>query len=528
MTDAEGRWTLANMPSGYDPAQLGLRIRHADFEPFAVHGGKVVDAIGPKGTVILRRGIAVVGQVVDRQGQPVHGARVSLGPTSFDTDRPIAQTDHDGRFRLEHLPPGETILTAQAKAHAPELIKVEVHPGMAPLGIRLGVPRTVQGRVLDPQGKPIAGVQVSADEWRGARTLEWKSETGADGSFRWDDVPRDLVRITAIRDGFISLRNREVPASEAETILKMARVLTIAGTVVDSRTRKPIESFTLIPGFDREDGTIVGWNRGESRRKNGGRYEIRFTEPMEAGHRLRIEAEGYAPGISRLIADREGNVRLDFALVASKPITGVVRLPEGRPVDGADVMLVVPSTPAFIDNGRPPSGRDQRVVRSGPDGRYTFPPEEPPFSVLALHDLGFALVRSSDLARDGKVVIQPWGRIEGTLRVGSRPGAGLSVVLFVLSLGDAERAEPAFSYVATADPSGKFIFERVVPGFVSIGRKIDLNGGSYTLANKTEIEVKPNTTTRVSLGGTGLPVIGRVIVPQGLPSAWTGPTAQTY
>ena len=133
VTDAAGRWTLANMPSGYDPAQLGLRIRHPDFEPFAVHGGKVADAIGPKGTVILRRGIEVVGQVVDPQGQPVHGARVSLGPTSFDPNRPVVETDHDGRFRLEHLPPGETTLTVQAIGHAPDLIKVEAHPGMAPI-----------------------------------------------------------------------------------------------------------------------------------------------------------------------------------------------------------------------------------------------------------------------------------------------------------------------------------------------------------------------------------------------------------
>ena len=206
-----------------------------------------------------------------------------------------------------------------------------------------------------------------------------------------------------MRDGFVSLRNREVPASEAETILKMARVLTIAGTVVDSRTGKPIESFTLIPGFDREDGTIVIWNRGESRRKNRGRYEIRFTEPAEEGHRLRIEAEGYAPGISRLIADREGNVRLDFVLVASKPITGVVRLPEGRPVDGADVVLVPRSNVALIKNGKPPTDGYHRVVRTGPDGRYSFPPEPPPFSLVALHDRGLALVEVSEPAREGEL-----------------------------------------------------------------------------------------------------------------------------
>ena len=62
----------------------------------------------------------------------------------------------------------------------------------------------------------------------------------------------------------------------------------------------------------------------------------RFASPnrWKHGHRLRIEAEGYAPAISRLIADRAGDVTIDFELVAGQSITGVVRLPGGRPVDG--------------------------------------------------------------------------------------------------------------------------------------------------------------------------------------------------
>ena len=125
------------------------------------------------------------------------------------------------------------------------------------------------------------------------------------------------------------------------------------------RTRKPIESFTLVSGRDRQDGGFTYWDRRSgSKQRHGGRYEIRFTEPSAHGHRLRIEAEGYAPGISRSIADDEGDARVDFELLAAESITGLVRLAGGGPVAGADVVLVIPSEPAFINNGRPPTGRD--------------------------------------------------------------------------------------------------------------------------------------------------------------------------
>ena len=75
---------------------------------------------------------------------------------------------------------------------------------------------------------------------------------------------------------------------------------------------------------------------------------------------------------------------------------------------------------------------------------------------------------------------------------------------------------PGFEYSATADRSGKFVFDRVVPGSVTVARKIELSEHSYSSASTTRIEVKPDRATTVTLGGTGRPVFGRVTVPEGL------------
>jgi thiol-disulfide isomerase/thioredoxin len=516
LTDAEGRWSFPIMPSGYDPARLAIRIQHPDFQPFVVFGGTVTDAIGPKGTVTLRRGIAIAGRVVDRDGLPIRGARASAGRSRSGSEMRSVTTDADGLFRLEHLPPGETVLTVQAKGHGPALIKIDGRPDAPPAEIKLGSPRTIKGQVVDQRGNPIAGVWVAVDGWGGFSVLDWSFETGSDGRFQWNEAPRDPVWISANKEGFIDLRNREVPPKEAETVIKLTRALAITGAVVDQRTRKPIETFTLVSGTDRQDGGFTYWDRNGSKQRHGGHYEIRLTHPSAHGHRLRIEADGYAPGISRSIADDEGNASVDFELLAAEYITGSVRLPGGEPAAGAEVVLVIPSEPAFINNGRPPTGRTHRVVKTGADGRYTFPPEEPPFTIVALHDRGFAQVSSSNLARAGELVLQPWGRIEGSLRVGNRPGDGLPVLINGGPRGDTEHALPWFEYATTADRSGNFVFDRVVPGSITVARKIELSDHSYSSANTTAITLKPDATARVTLGGTGRPVIGRVIVPEGL------------
>jgi hypothetical protein len=62
--------------------------------------------------------------------------------------------------------------------------------------------------------------------------------------------PREEVWLSVFGHGFIGLQNRVVRATEAETIITLSRTLRVTGTVVDVRTRKPIESFTLTPGYE--------------------------------------------------------------------------------------------------------------------------------------------------------------------------------------------------------------------------------------------------------------------------------------
>jgi protocatechuate 3,4-dioxygenase beta subunit len=320
LTDVGGHWTCPSPLSGSLETRLvGIQFRHPDFEPLKVGRDELEEAIGPRGTVVLHRGIAVTGQVVDHNGHPVRAARVGAGRDWFGSDPPIVETDPDGRFRLGNLRPGQTVITVQAKGHGPGAIEIDPRTGMPPVKIMLGAARTIRGRVVDAGARPLPGIRLQVVWWRGFRTLDWKAETESDGQFLWEDAPHEDVWINVRGNGFIALENRVVPAAEAETVIKLARTLRVTGTVVDFRTRKPIESFKVTPGTETLDRSHTYWDTSRTEHHNGGRYEVRFPQVAQPAHILRIEADGYSLGISRPIKDDEGEARVDFELAPVTP-----------------------------------------------------------------------------------------------------------------------------------------------------------------------------------------------------------------
>ena len=266
-----------------------------------------------------------------------------------------------------------------------------MRPDPSPLEFRLQKGRTVQGRVVNAKGQPLAGATLGVNGWRGHRTLDWRMTTDDEGGFRWTDAPPDTFWIGIWREGYLQISHREVPPAVGELTIAMVRPLKVRGTVVDAESRHAIQLFTVVPGMERGNGSVPYWNRGEARLARRGHYELQFDDMMrQEGRRLRVEADGYMPAVSRVIGDDEDDPVINFVLHAGAGVSGVVHLPDGKPLAGADVVLVEPSHPTFLTNGLPPRGNDHRVVKAGGDGRFTFPPQELPYTIVVLHDRGFA------------------------------------------------------------------------------------------------------------------------------------------
>jgi RNA polymerase sigma factor (sigma-70 family) len=517
-TDAQGRWRCETMPEGIEPERVWVEFTHPDYQRVELPSGKALEAIGRGEATVLPRGLELAGRVFDHEGRPILGARVFRGSNRSESGVTTAETDADGRFQFAHLPAGETVLTVQAKGHAADLRKVAVRPDLTSVEFHLEQGRMIRGRVVDSLGKPLGGVTIGVDGWRGNRTLDWRTTTDAEGRFQWDNAPAEPVWINITREGYLYVSDHEVGLTGDELMITLVKQLKVRGTVVDAETRHAIKSFTLVPGTESGGDFATYWERGAARPVRGGRYEIHFEHSSPEGRRLRIEAEGFMPEVSRLIRDDEDEPVINFVLHKAGGVSGAVHLPNGSPLAGADVVLVVPSQPAFIINGQPPTGDDHRVVKSGADGRFAFPAQEPPFTVLVLHDRGFA-----GQASDSKpsavydLAIKPWGRIEGIQRIGSRPGADQTLSLAYERQGDTPKALPYWSGTTTTDDSGRFAFDRVMPGEATVSWQIQIrtspSSTTTSQSHSVPVDVEPGKTSRTVIGGTGRPIVGRMTVP---------------
>jgi RNA polymerase sigma factor (sigma-70 family) len=529
-TDAEGRWQCEGMPAGINRNRVSIAFTHPNYEHVNLPAGQALEDVRRGKATVLPRGLELAGRVVDPAGRPILGAKVLRGSDQFGRDVPRAETDADGQFRFAHVPAGETVLTVQALGYAPALEKAVVRPGLAPVEFRLEKGRTIQGRVVDAKGEPLAGATVHVDGWRGHRTLDWRMTTDDEGEFRWTDGPPDAFWIGVWREGYLGINRREVPPPGGELTIAMSRQLKVRGTVVDAETRHAVKLFTLVPGMESGGGFSPYWERGEARLVRRGWYEIQFDDTTrQQGRRLRVEADGYMPAVSRVIRDDEDDPVVNFVLHKSAGISGIVHLPDSAPLAGADIVLVSPSQPAFITNGLPPTGNDHRVVKTGIDGRFAFPAQEPPYTIVVLHDRGFAeqTIRKAEVPPPADLTVRPWGRIEGTLRIGGRPGTGQTLNLGYKQQGDTPATIPWWSGKVTTDDEGRFVFERVMPGEVTISRAVLIKelassqtwGHSHTVG----VEVAPGATARLTAGGTGRPVVGKVTAPAGFAGAidWT-------
>jgi len=513
-TNAEGRWRCDIMPSKLH--DLWIRLAHPDYISDEMYGKTPKPPIeklrNMTGVMVMRQGFNLPGRVFDANDKPIEGASVAQGSDRHGSHYPSMKTDSEGRFEFANVRPGPMVLTVQANGYAPDLKDLTLAKGMEPLEFRLETGCTIRGRIVDKNGHPVAGAFVAADNWRGHRSLEWRVDTDAEGRFEWNEAPTDEVLFDMGKQGYMSVRNYGMSPSEQDIEITMPDLLKIHGSVVDAETSEPIPEFEIVSGIDWGEGRRISWQRREVKAYSQGHYEIQFTYPYPA-HLIRIEADGYKPGISRAIGSDEGDVTIDFALESGTGPSGIVRLPDGQPAAGAEVILCTPSQGAYIRNGRNEQRRDSQYVETKEDGKFAFPVQSDVHALIVLHDKGYLEITESDLAESTKLILQPWSTVTGKVLVGNKPVANETVRLGFDRPPDSSQPRIYHDYRTQTDGSGTFVFDRVPPGQARLSRMIRINDRRSRYSHSTPVEIKAGQTVNITIGGMGRPVTGKVLIP---------------
>ena len=409
-----------------------------------VAAGEVVDGID----LVLPRGQAIAGRVLDGEGKPVPAASVCVEEVSEDeeegqdgppkqyrsysqfggdgppipvTYRATATADAEGRFRQDDLVPREYWVSAGAPGHTEAWTRVG--PGDADVVLHLCSTLAIAGRLLDAEtGAPVAGVpvEVEAEEVTYNTAEVDCPDRGADGSFLATDVPPGSYRVRFAAHWnrpeleYMETEVAAVAAGTKDLVVRLPRGLTLAGRVVDREGSPVADLSLLLHGEGESDRERFG---GKASTVTGREGEFRFGGLTPGRHMILVGTEAGS------FADAPGNRFVIGTIVGDlEPGTGEVllRVERGLPIRGR---VLEPSGRAALPS---PSGGNGRVVvapsgeepRSGIDPVFFADSDGAVFETAAL-----PLGRTFDLKASGFA-----DSLGGVLR-GVAPGATVEIRL---------------------------------------------------------------------------------------------------
>ena len=174
-TDAQGMFQFPELPEGR-------------YQVYAYQGALAARAVrlsrlgaGPFPPVELRFEPAaiVVGRVIDRDEGTGVVAAVELRPSGDDQAPRFARSGEDGVFRIEGVPNGRWIADAFSPGYtSPGGVEIDAGRGVPELALVRGA--TIEGRVLDGEGRPIEGAIVRAMTGEGSAAQEHSAAVDQD------------------------------------------------------------------------------------------------------------------------------------------------------------------------------------------------------------------------------------------------------------------------------------------------------------------------------------------------------------
>ncbi len=351
----------------------------------------------------------------------------------------------------------------------------KLRPSPPAIGQKGGPRAIIAGRVVGPDGGPVAGAAVEALLEKRRRESMTRTRTAADGTYAVEVAETGSYAVAA-SDGVHRRARREgVQATVGERTSGIDLRLAEPGAAIVGRVSDPQGAPIAGVGV-----VVLGAAQGISLQAGtdaGGRYRVGGLDAGE--YRVTAFSDAHLLDLAgkSVQVPATGDVVLDIVLETGLAIEGTVVGPAGEPVAGARVSASPERVRA--DKARSGSGRD---AKSGPDGRFSLSGlAEGTFALRASGPNGGAYTSARlegvEAGATGvRVVLGLGGTIEGLVHDGATgapvPSAGVDLGGEVdPGAGGAERRaakeEATWSRTKTGE-DGVFRFDGVAPGVYRI------------------------------------------------------------
>lgn len=327
-TDAAGAFAFANLPEGR-------------YQVFAWQGALAARAVrvgrlgaGPFApvTLLLEPATIVIGRVIDRDEGTGIVAAVELRPQGDDQAPRYARTGDDGVFKIEGVPNGTWIADAFTPGYlSPGGIEIAAGQGVPEIALTRGA--SIEGKVVDADGNPIAGATVRALT---AGTNPTETSAAVDQS-RLRRFSGHMAAPTSTTTGAMTADPGFIPRGELGVTVGPIPPLPPPGAQI----AMPAVVDQIAAGMAGEpppltiDPALASiWTTGTD-----GVYRIRGLAKGKVS--VLASAAGYAEGRSKEIAVdvKQALTKIDIVLSPGTFLIGKVSNQHGAPVIGAQVSV---------------------------------------------------------------------------------------------------------------------------------------------------------------------------------------------
>jgi hypothetical protein len=530
---------------GFPPNKMGYLIiaTQSNYAP-----GKLIAILNSteyieSGRITLQKGIDITGQVMYEDGVPASGLRISAsrwyvyGNVGRSYFHDSCLVDTSGNFTLRHIVPDHYYISANIPIEngnlksIAELDTTLPLPDNAPITINIAKQSTqplasIRGNMIFTGNNIPDNVNISVSSMNGKydSSTQWQKsgKDACDTSFVTDRLVPGKYKLT-FSSSYIkekTVENVEAPSEGLEVELISFDKFILRGTVVNSQTGGPIQSFRArikqLQSFSG-DQNYQSFRPWQNINNTEGKFNI---EAFGAGvYQVQIAAEGFAWAWSQEV-DTSRDVPVVVKLVAGGSIKGSVVDDKGKPVNGAKVMPMSKAVETrgstkdtlILDNDTVETVNGSFVLNNLAQGRESIKAVHPDYPFTIVDNIE---VKEGQTTEGVKVVLRKGGTVEGYVyNSAGQPQPDIMLIFQNTSYFNPLEEKLGRIATATTDASGYYRVEGLSEQLCYIQKQGERNAMGVVCRAFVPASGK---VTRLDFGGQ--PVVKGQVVFDGKPLA---------